>query len=354
MEMNNTNQPTKAPGVINAIEVGLNLTATHIYLFLIPALYDLILWLGPRFSVYNLLVDSITRLASEIVRAVPSTLLEQINSAVSYMENSLTDFNLLFLFHTIPIGIPSLLSFSVSGTTPMGKASVYQIDSAFTMVSTGMILIGLGILCGCIYCILTATISMKGKYHFSFKSHCFQILNLVLFIILFYIAAAVILMPFSCLLSSFSTASTGLINFFSILIFLVLAWLIVPLFFVIHGILIQNLNVFQSIQQSYQMSHWCTGSTSIFIITAIILIQGLNMVWTIPGSSSWMMLIGIFGHSFISASLLMASFVLFQNNLQWINQNKSILEKMPQFVNINNMTIYTQKNDSKDNKNDRK
>jgi len=105
------------------------------------------------------------------------------------------------------------------------------------------------------------------------------------------------------------------------------AWLIIPSFFIVPGIFISNLKLLDAVKLSFRMSRWVSGTTSFFIVAGVIIAQGLNLIWTIPSTDSWLQLIGIAGHAFIVTALVSASFVLYQQNLQWLSDNAEIVKK---------------------------
>jgi len=52
----------------------------------------------------------------------------------------------------------------------------------------------------------------------------------------------------------------------------------------------------------------------------LVISEGLNILWNMPPADSWLVLVGIAGHAFISASLLAASFVYYRDALTWIQK----------------------------------
>ena len=104
------------------------------------------------------------------------------------------------------------------------------------------------------------------------------------------------------------------------------AWLIIPIFFSIHGVFL-GANAIQSFKLSFNLSKWFSSPTSFFLISMLIISQGLNIIWVIPEVDSWLLLIGIAGHAFISTGLLASSFILYQNYLIWITENEELLTK---------------------------
>jgi hypothetical protein len=52
---------------------------------------------------------------------------------------------------------------------------------------------------------------------------------------------------------------------------------------------------------------------------------GLNFLWNIPPSGSWMTLVGIAGHAFVTTALLAASFVYYRDMQVWL---QTVFEKL--------------------------
>ena len=64
-----------------------------------------------------------------------------------------------------------------------------------------------------------------------------------------------------------------------------------------------------------------------FVFIIFILTTGLNYLWSVPQSNSWMTLIGIAGHAFITTALLAASFVYYRDMNVWL---QTVFEKLQQ------------------------
>jgi uncharacterized membrane protein YdcZ (DUF606 family) len=58
--------------------------------------------------------------------------------------------------------------------------------------------------------------------------------------------------------------------------------------------------------------------TGFFLLIALIISQGLDLLWSSPPTSSWLTLVGIFGHAFIYSALFAASFVYYRRGMQWM------------------------------------
>jgi hypothetical protein len=53
------------------------------------------------------------------------------------------------------------------------------------------------------------------------------------------------------------------------------------------------------------------------VLSVFVLTQGLDILWRIPPSNSWLTLLGIAGHAFVTTGLLSASFVYYRDADRW-------------------------------------
>jgi hypothetical protein len=73
------------------------------------------------------------------------------------------------------------------------------------------------------------------------------------------------------------------------------------------------------------MTRFTLPTSSMFVLTIFLLSVGLNFLWSIPPQDSWMTLVGIFGHSFVTTALLAASFVYYRDMNTWL---QAVIEKL--------------------------
>ena len=92
-----------------------------------------------------------------------------------------------------------------------------------------------------------------------------------------------------------------------------------PLIFSPHGIFTFRSGVWATVMQSLQMTRATLPGTGLFLLAVVVLSQGLNMVWRLPKESSWISLIGIVGHAFITSGLLAASFVYYRDAQRFVH-----------------------------------
>ena len=78
---------------------------------------------------------------------------------------------------------------------------------------------------------------------------------------------------------------------------------------------------FQSILLSIRMVRFFLPGTGMFVLTAILISEGMNLLWELPDPTSWLTLVGIAGHAFIVTAMLAASFIYYRDGLHWMQEN---------------------------------
>ena len=66
------------------------------------------------------------------------------------------------------------------------------------------------------------------------------------------------------------------------------------------------------------MARFTLPTSSLFVLSTFLLGIGLNFLWSVPPEDSWMMLVGIFGHAFVTTALLAASFIYYRDMTAWL------------------------------------
>ncbi|MGE5252272.1 MAG: hypothetical protein ACM3QS_18880, partial [Bacteroidota bacterium] len=293
------------PGVIGSLKAGFDTISTHLTAVLLPLALDLLLWLGPRLSIKEYTQNLLPRLvsgwqelgfsAAQIQRAVEGYRAEIVH---------LDSLNLLSLLRTFPIGITSLMSGAAPALTPLGEPPIMQVgplDNIFFLF-LGVTL--LGWLGGALYFRWVASLVLPEGLHLEPRA----VLNSLTLSSIAFIAMIVIGLPLFLIIYVLNAISPLIGQGTLLFLGFLSMWLVVPLFFAGHGIFIRSQNVFTSILSGVQMARFSLPNSSLFVLSVLFISIGLNYVWIIPKPDSWMLLIGIFGHAFITTALLAASF----------------------------------------------
>ena len=309
------------PGIISSIKVGFDIIATHISAIMLPLLLNLFLWLGPRLRM-DTLFNSIKADVLLIWKSggIPA---EDIQRAMDLYEKTIPRINLFWIFHTIPIGISSLFLPQKIDQTPLGDPAILQVNAA-SLLGWIFFLILFGWIGGGMYFRSVAWLSMRNQDVPPMSvSHAIgqTILLSILWVVLFFFIAVPVFLVLAVVLQFSAPIANLLILFFSLLSM----WVIVPLFFWPHGIFIKQQNVITAMLSSLQMMRFTLPTSSLFVLTVFLLTFGLNFLWNIPSEDSWMMLLGIFGQSFVATALLAASFVYYRDMNIWL---QNVIDKL--------------------------
>jgi len=318
------------PGVIASLQAGFNIVSSRIALITLPLLLNIFLWLGPRVSIGEwyaaLFNQSLTLLRQN---GFPAQELAVYSENAPLILGYFERLNWLAWIRTLPVGIPALMlgiPKQLPVETPIGLQSVVQLPSFIVVLSSILLLTFIGWVAGGLYFQIVAGASLGEEE--AGISLIRALIQTVFLSIIWSIALAVVFIPLLFLIGLLGAFSAILaqLAFFIILFFLF--WLVVPLFFMPHGIFIRRQNAFLSIISSLRMSRFTLPTSSMFVLSVFLLSRGLSYLWLVPSSDSWLMLVGITGHAFISTALLSASFVYYRDMNDWLQNMYDRFQQM--------------------------
>lgn len=308
------------PGVISSLGAGFKAVSNQVILITMPLLVDLFLWLGPRLSISEMLSPVYQLVFERIRRGLASPQeLEQLAAFQSLFNEGLEQYNLVSLIsrlQTFPIGISSLLAKTMPVDTPMGAGNTTQVAYPLSLAGYVFLLILAGWVIGALYYRwVSGAILGGGSAYVSIPHALFQTLLLsVLWLIFLFILS----LPVSLFLTLLALISPALASAAIFVLVLVAFWLVVPFFFIPFGIFVRRQNAFGSIMSSFRMVRFTFPTSAMFVFSIFILTTGLNYLWSVPSSNSWMTLIGIAGHAFITTALLAASIMYYRDMNGWL------------------------------------
>lgn len=309
------------PGVISSIKAGFDVIAAHLTGILLPLLLDLFLWLGPRLRI-DTLFNSIKADILSIWRAggIPAA---DIQRMTEWYDTNIPAINLFWLLRTIPIGISSLLLPQKASQTPLGEPAILQV-TVLSLFGWIFLLTLFGWIGGGLYFRSVAWLATATNSDQPVQASR-AITQTILLSILWSIITWAIGIPIFLFLAILLQFSVFIANLVILFLSLASMWLIVPLFFWPHGVFLKKQNFFTSIFSSVQMARFTLPTSSMFILTIFLLSVGLNFLWRIPPEDSWMTLVGIFGHAFVTTALLAGSFIYYRDMNNWL---QDVLERL--------------------------
>ena len=310
------------PGVIGSLKAGFDAVAMHITAILLPLALDLLLWFGPRLSVKEYYQAILPRLEQDwktigFSAAQVQTAVEGYKTQIGYLDGV----NLLGLLRTFPIGITSLLSGSAPVATPLGQPQVLQVAPLGNIFGLMLLLTLVGWLGGAVYFRWVASLVMPQGMIIEPKA----LLRSVGLSLLAAIALIVVGLPVFVIIYILNALSPMIGQFVLIALGFLSLWLIVPLFFAGHGIFLRSQSVFASVLSGVRMARFSLPTSSLFVLSVLFVSLGLNYLWAIPKPDSWMLLVGLVGHAFITTALLAASFIFYRDTTAWL---QNIFERL--------------------------
>jgi hypothetical protein len=310
------------PGVMNSLRAGFEAVSSHISLILVPVLLDVFLWLGPRFSV-NGIAGPFFKLMFDQARRGISTPTEvdrfaEFQALFLEMAERYNLFSLLGRLQTFPVGVSSLLAQTMPVETPLGAQPVMQVSSTPAMLGLGFVLVVAGWVLGGLYFRWVSETTLEPAQRDNGISSWWAITQTLILSAVWLIALIMVFIPVTLLLTVLTMLSPVLASGVFFVILLLAFWLVVPLFFTPHGIFVRRQNALYSIFTSLRMARFALPTSGLFVLSWLLLSMGLNYLWSVPPANSWMTLVGIGGHAFITTALLAASFVYYRDMNAWL------------------------------------
>jgi hypothetical protein len=339
MKINKIAFPTP-PKVLKSIRIGFDAITKHLVLLLFPVGVDLVLWFGPHLQIRSL-IENLVMGMNEVAELLPADFTEVMEAGQEIWSLAAERINLLVALRSLPVGVFSLLASILPVENPVGNPIMWDITnlgSAF-LLTVAIFLVGL--LLGSLYfsAVRQAAVFDDLNWHTVLREWprvTWQSLVLSVLWLVFFLA---ILIFGSCAATGITMFSVSLGQMVIVLFGIVSFWLVFPLFFSPHGIYTRGLKAWQSLLASLRLTNLTFLKTSLFIMSAILVNQGLNMVWQVAPENSWLMLISILGHAFVTTGMLSASFVYYQEINRWVEEIKAwgasqnVVEEKPSLDN---------------------
>jgi hypothetical protein len=200
--------------------------------------------------------------------------------------------------------------------TPFGGPVVWQVSTAASLLANLLGLTLAGWLGGGLFFYWVSAIVTPAQDD---RIRSVQaVLQTAFFSLVWVVISFILIMPVMLIIYLLFALSPSLAQ--GVLLFLgfLSMWLLVPLFFSPHGIFVKKQNALVSIVNGARMARFTLPTSSMFVLSTFLLGIGLNFLWSVPPEDSWMMLVGIFGHAFVTTALLAASFIYYRDITAWL------------------------------------
>jgi hypothetical protein len=306
------------PRLIPSLIEGFNAIASHIYVIIFPVVLDLLLWFGPLIRIKNLLLPVILNATEISAPAYGADSQSFIKTSKEMWTTILSQFNMLSSLRTFPVGIPSLLVSKGVTRNPLGQVQIIELQSAENAFWMLLGLIVFGLVLGCIYFAIIARITDPSSKPLKVSQMAGEIIQCVLLSIILVFVLFILSVPAICLVSSLALFLPALGSLPLLVLSLILVWALLPIVFSPHGIFANRFKAGASIANSFRLVRSSMNGTGMLFIVLILLGYGLDILWSTPTPDSWMLMVGIVGHGFISSGLIAASFAFYNKGMVWL------------------------------------
>ena len=329
MNINKITLP-EPPNVIKSIRNGFDAITKHLILLLFPVGLDLVLWFGPHLQIKSLIEGLIVEM-NNVSELMPADFGEVMEAGQEIWIVGAERINLLIGLRSLPVGIFSLFTGILPVENPLGTPMFWDVTSLSVAVLIVLLVFLIGLMLGGLYfsAVRQAALYDELKWRGIFQDWprvSLQSGILSLIWIIFFLA---ILVVGSCAATGITIFSVSLGQMVIILFGVISFWLIFPLIFSPHGIYSKGQKAWKSLLSSIRLTNLTFLKTSLFILLVLLLNQGLNMLWQVPPENSWLMLISVIGHAFVTTGMLSASFVYYQDMNRWSEEIQSLSLPQP-------------------------
>lgn len=320
------------PRLLPTLLKGFNTIANHWYLVFFPVVVDLLLWLGPKLRLKSLATPFISLVTDNMLKISPPELTETVRQSQNLWEQLLEQFNLLTALRTFPVGVPSIIARQSPILSPLQQSWILEVPSTRLVVTILGGLLLLGFLAGSLYFMLISRVTSFENEPLDLKSFLAMYVQSLTMFCLFIAVVILIAIPLLMLLSLLSLISAGIGQFFILVALFAMLWLVMPLVFAPHGVFVLRQRALPSMLISVRLVRLFLPGTGLFVMTCVLISEGLNKLWTVPEPTSWLTLFGIGGHAFIITGLLAASFIYYREGLKWMQEN---VQRMTEMAKMN-------------------
>jgi hypothetical protein len=204
----------------------------------------------------------------------------------------------------------------------LGASKILELSTVRNAALVFILLTFVGFLIGTLYFLSVSQAALRDEIRWrqvfaAWPRASVQVILLALVWLGIFLAVTI---PSSCVISLAAVGGVSPGMCVSMLYGGALLWIAFQLMFSAHGIFVEQLNVFSSLRAGMRVVNLTLPGAVLFVVAAILLSQGLDMLWRIPPENSWLTLIGLAGHAFVATGLISASFIYYHDTRQWIGQ----------------------------------
>lgn len=337
MEQSHSDKPAPPIGVIEALASGFDTVVGCFALMLIPLVLDILLWVGPRFTIQPLAEDLYFQEWLPYVMEEPGDQREFLQPLTDILSEAASDEDLQYLPSGGTLTLMTARAFLLSSRTAEALPfhfipPVWIIDREADWLGIMVAAFVLGTALTTLQIAMVGQQIQGGRLEMGrlFRSLPLMWLRLVGFGVVMMAMVLFILMPVSILYAMFLIVGQNAASMVMWFGRFIIIWSGTFLFFTIHGIVMNNRGVLRSLWDSIRVVHWNLPATILLLLLIVTLGVGLSMAWLQAPLGSWLALLGIAGNAFVTTGLIAATFVFFQDRYRYWNEIREMLLATPE------------------------
>lgn len=305
-------------GVLASLVAGFDRVASHPALLLPPILLDLFLWFGPPLRMTSLIREA-TRVLTDLAAADPG-MVERLRLIQADMADVAPRFNLFSALSSVPVGIPSLMAARLPPASPLGIVPGFEVTSAGAALATWGLLQAIGLGLGSAYHRAIARLHAPDLAPGGGWPLWGRMLAAGVLIYVGVMAATVV----TILVVSLAALIIPILAVGVLFIgFSLLTWVAIYLAFTPHGMVRYRFGILRAMGESVILVRGNLFGVVGFLGMAFLISWLTGMLWELPGETSWLILLALFGHSIVSAALLAGSYAFYQGRWEWVARQRA-------------------------------
>jgi hypothetical protein len=307
--MHEQERTTTLPGVLATISAGFDLTARHLWLLILPAILDIFYWLGPRLRFQTLIEQLLETLPVEA----------EVLDLASQLADIAPQTNLFTTLTVQLIGIPALMAGLAPEITPLTTQN-FEVNNWPTWLGLFMIFNVVGLLLTALFYTLIASVISKqtpemnqltaGQWGKRFLSSWLRLIGLALifiFIVMVLYIPVIIVGTILFLINSTLGSIALLVGPFLI------AWVVIVLSMTPYGIVLNGRPLLRAVVESVRLVQAYLPSILYLLFTVMLIGALLDWLLFAVENGTWLTLVNIIGHAFVSTALVAAVFIFYRD-----------------------------------------
>lgn len=299
--------------LLNEFQSGFAFIAEHPYYLMLPVIFDLVVWFGPRLSLENALKQPLSNFFTEALAPLPFEFRISYQPVINLLIESLKSTNLIGALSFLPGSVPYLFAGRLPSASPVSSIQTLDVPGLGSFLIGFTLFALIGYLIGIFYYV-SMTQRLVNAPMLPFRGFINLALKLICVILIGTAAAVMLAIPVSFGILILSRLGDIAVSLFMIVIIVLILRTVYPFLFVPAGIF-AGLSIRDSILVSRNFTKIDPIANVNFCLVYFAIHVGLQQIWRIPASNSWMTLVGVFGSAFVTTSLFAAYIVRYQTQL---------------------------------------